>query len=143
MPASPLSRAITLTTEPGSSNESLKPTQDLTPAFLASLVDPKNLQLLTSLGGPSNLTSSLSSHSTLGLSSSVVQAQTEVYGSNALPPPVSKSFLAFVIDALGDKTLLVLIAAAVVELAIGGYKVAKGGESAALMDGGAILVAGK
>ena len=65
------------------------------------------------------------------------------YGTNALPEPVSKTLLQFMWEALQDKTLIVLIVAAVVEMSIGIYKFMSKNDSLALLDGGAIIVAGK
>lgn len=65
------------------------------------------------------------------------------FGSNKLPEPVSKNFLEFVWEALKDKTLIVLMFAAALEISIGIYKswFAPQKDQLALIDGGAILVA--
>ncbi|KAJ3222776.1 Calcium-transporting ATPase 10, plasma membrane-type [Clydaea vesicula] len=65
----------------------------------------------------------------------------DFYGTNTLPEPKSKSFLVFVWESLGDKTLIVLVIAAIVEIAIGIYKIIKTKETAGLFDGFAIVVA--
>ncbi|KNC97338.1 calcium-translocating P-type ATPase, PMCA-type [Spizellomyces punctatus DAOM BR117] len=65
----------------------------------------------------------------------------EAFGSNKLPEPVSKSLLAFMLDALKDKTLIVLCIAAAVEIAVGIYKLTKEDDKLAIIDGAAIIVA--
>ncbi|KAI9101221.1 hypothetical protein DFS34DRAFT_462592 [Phlyctochytrium arcticum] len=65
----------------------------------------------------------------------------EAFGSNKLPEPISKTLVAFMIDALKDKTLIVLCIAAAVEIAVGIYKLVKESEELAIIDGAAIIVA--
>lgn len=67
----------------------------------------------------------------------------EAFGSNRMPEPVSKSLLAFMWDALKDKTLIVLMIAAAVEIAVGIYKAIKDDDTLGIIDGVAIIVAGK
>ena len=121
---------------------------ELTPDNLLDLVDPKNIKYLNELGGIDGLAQKLAVDVKLGLSGEDLdlQARREFYGTNKLPEPISKSFLMFVWEALQDKTLLVLLAAAAVELGIGVYKFKFAPEAdrqeTALIDGAAILVAG-
>ncbi|KAL2913623.1 plasma membrane calcium [Polyrhizophydium stewartii] len=78
-------------------------------------------------------------------SESDLVARRRVFGSNALPEPIEKSILQLMWEALQDRTLLVLIGAAIVEMAIGVYesRFAPEGkrDSLALVDGVAIIVA--
>jgi P-type Ca2+ transporter type 2C len=118
----------------------------LTTDELLKLVDPKNIEYLNELGGTSGLTDRLETNVTLGLKTADIAKHIETYGTNSLPQPKTKHFLQFVWEAFQDETLIVLMVAAVVELALGvyKYKFAPEGEreSAALLDGGAVLVAG-
>ncbi|KAI8916331.1 hypothetical protein EDD86DRAFT_185335 [Gorgonomyces haynaldii] len=112
---------------------------------LTELVDPKSPELLKEMGGTSGLMAKLETSSDQGLKTSQVESMREKYGPNKFPEPTQKSLLQFVWEALQDKTLLVLMAAAAVELAVGIYKAkfAEGKErdEAALIDGVAILIA--
>ena len=110
---------------------------------LYNLVDPKNPELLKELGGTSGLAEKLGSSIDSGLKTSDIERQVSKYGTNILPEQISKSFFAFVWEGLHDKTLMVLMVAAAVELAIGVYKTwfAPKKDSIALIDGGAILIA--
>jgi len=63
------------------------------------------------------------------------------YGNNALPPPRSKTFIKFCWEAFQDKTLLFLIGAAAVEIAVGIYKQVMSNETAGIYDGVAIIAA--
>jgi P-type Ca2+ transporter type 2C len=120
---------------------------EITPTELLQLVDPKSTTYLKELGGVLGVVEKLHSDTNTGLKYEQVLHNTEIYGTNTLPEPISKSFLQFVWEALQDKTLIVLMVAAAVELALGVYKFKFAPEdereSAALLDGGAVLVAGK
>jgi Ca2+-transporting ATPase len=66
---------------------------------------------------------------------SVWEERRAVYGANSLPPPRSKSFLMFSWEALQDKTLIFLIIAALVEVAVGIYKAVSADELFGIYDG--------
>lgn len=63
----------------------------------------------------------------LGLSGNPVDLnhRREVFGSNIIPPKPPKSFLQLVWDALQDVTLIILLVAAIISLALSFYKVPK------------------
>jgi magnesium-transporting ATPase (P-type) len=65
------------------------------------------------------------------------------YGINSIPEVRQKSLLSLVWDALHDKSLIVLIIAALVSLAIGIYQAVSLSESLAYSEGVAIIIAGK
>jgi Ca2+-transporting ATPase len=115
----------------------------LTPADLLELIDPKNPDLLKTLGGAHGVAQSLDSNIEKGLAIHQIEKQKIIHGTNLLPEAVSKSFLAFVLEAMGDKTLIVLMFAAGLEIAIGIYKgwFAPEKDQLALVDGAAIVVA--
>jgi Ca2+-transporting ATPase len=69
------------------------------------------------------------------------EARIAHFGTNTMPEAVSKSIWAFVLDALNDKILIMLIVAAIAEIAIGIYKTTKG-SAVELIDGVAIWIAG-
>ena len=69
-------------------------------------------------------------------------ARIEHFGNNIMPEPISRSVWSFIKDALSDKILIMLMVAAVAEIAIGGYK-ATSGSLIELIDGIAIALAGK
>lgn len=113
---------------------------DLSPEQLLSLMDPKNPKYLSELGGAGGLALKLATNVETGLAGDHKKRR-EFYGSNTLPEPISFSFLQFVWEALQDRTLNVLMVAAVVEVAIGLYKTIMDGEKTAIIDGAAIFAA--
>jgi Ca2+-transporting ATPase len=110
---------------------------------LDSLFDPKNLELYQSLGGFKGISHTLGSHLPSGLSSSQVLRNRESYGSNTFPQPRKVSFFGFVLMALNDKMLLVLLVAALLEVGVGIYKAFFKTEknTLALLDGAVIIFA--
>ena len=48
-----------------------------------------------------------------------LESRRAVFGTNFIPPPPSKSFLALCLDAVQDKTLLLLTGAAIISIIIG------------------------
>ncbi|RKO84783.1 E1-E2 ATPase-domain-containing protein [Blyttiomyces helicus] len=146
----------------------------LGPEDLYPLLDPKDPALYASLGASAGLAAALRSDLDQGLStlSSAAPApptdlgaaekaaahppacrdpldidvRREVFGTNQLPEPVTKSFWSFAIDALKDKTLIVLCIAAAVEVAFGVYEYKfenppEKRDSVGIVDGAAIVVA--
>ena len=115
------------------------------PSKLLELIDPKNPILYAQLGKSVGLATQLQTDLNHGLSSKDdFEHRKTVFGSNALPEPVSKSLLQFMWEALHDKTLIVLMGAATLEIAAGIYKFsfAPVRDPLELIDGGAIIVAG-
>jgi magnesium-transporting ATPase (P-type) len=116
-----------------------------TPDELLELVDPKNFDKLTSLGGIVGLADKLNSNIDVGLTSATVQSHREIFGTNSLPEPSGKWFYQFVLEALNDKTLIVLMFAALVELTLGVVNLTTAAEnlkdSAVLIEGFAVLAA--
>lgn len=106
------------------------------PKKLASLVDPKSIELLSSFGGASGLLAGLGTDPKKGLDSAVLkgssfgadasQANAEerkrVYGANVLPTRKAKSLFYLMWLALKDKVLIILCIAAVISLALGLYQ---------------------
>ena len=64
-------------------------------------------------------------NSILGIHSTEVAERTQVFGSNVIPPKPPKTFLELMWEALQDVTLIVLMAAAVVSLALSLYSKCK------------------
>jgi Ca2+-transporting ATPase len=112
---------------------------------LLELVDPKNFDKLTSLGGILGLAEKLNSNVDVGLTSATALKHMEIYGRNNLPEPVGKYFYQFLLEAFNDKTLIVLMFAALVELILGVLTLAgltgTGKDAAVLIEGFAILIA--
>ena len=48
-----------------------------------------------------------------------IEDRVATYGKNVIPPQAPKSFLSLCLDALQDKTLLILIAAAIISIILG------------------------
>ena len=71
-----------------------------------------------------------------------VEQRIAYFGTNKMPEPLSSSILDFILDTLSDKILIMLIVAAVVEIAIGIYEAIKTKNNLQLIDGFAVLAAG-
>jgi Ca2+-transporting ATPase len=141
----------------------------LSPQTLGHWLDPKNPKELHELGGIAVLAKKLYTSLERGLTSipngatgidmnisklslnekpllgdgDPFTARKAFYGINVLPPPVSKTIFQFIKEALHDKMLIVLIIAAVIEVAIGIYKLVAKKDVTAIIDGIAIVLAGK
>lgn len=99
------------------------------------LIDPKSLQKYNVLGGLEAIRTKLRTDLKKGLSEEVDQVEKEgelaevpyglrkkKYGENILPKAKSTSFLQLVLNALSDKTLLILILAACISIGVGIYE---------------------
>lgn len=113
---------------------------------LSTAVETKSTKSLMQMGGLPAVARLFNSNTTTGLTPDLIAKNRDEFGTNSLPEPTMKYFYQFVLEAFNDKTLKVLIAAAIVELALGVYKFkfapASEREETALLDGGAILAAG-
>ncbi|XP_052827689.1 plasma membrane calcium-transporting ATPase 2 isoform X3 [Octopus bimaculoides] len=104
-------------------------------------------------GGVLEICKKLYTSTSEGLSGNPVDLnhRREVFGSNIIPPKPPKSFLQLVWDALQDVTLIILLVAAIISLALSFYKVPKdpdieedvqeSSDEAGWIEGLAILVA--
>lgn len=97
-----------------------EPVFTITPDQLTKLIDPKSLETLAQLDGPSGLARALSTSLTLGLSTTS-QARQKAFGANVLPAKPSQTLLSLMWTALQDKVLQILIVAALISLALGLY----------------------
>lgn len=97
----------------------------------------ENKDSLDSLGGVETLMNKLGTNVETGLTSESVQRMREKFGRNAFPESPMNSFFQLFFEALQDTTLLILIGAAVVSLAIGIWEHGADG----WIEGGAILIA--
>lgn len=89
---------------------------------LYKLVDPKSTTHLESLGGVSVLTKKLLSHPDKGISTDSLEKRQIEYGTNTIPPPYRKTIFNFIWDSMKDKTLIILMVAAVASVSIGIYQ---------------------
>jgi Ca2+-transporting ATPase len=122
--------------------EKVEATSQVTVNELLDLVDPKSPHLLQKLGGLEGLMQKLgTSKEGLPNDPDTLSKQRELYGDNSLPEAKTTTFLEFVIDALKDKTLIILMIAAAFEVAVGIYEVLISNDWGALADGIAIIVA--
>ncbi|KAJ3216021.1 Calcium-transporting ATPase 10, plasma membrane-type, partial [Clydaea vesicula] len=142
----------------------------LEPNQLVDFVEPKSPQKLVEYGGVEKVAVALKTDLNNGLSSTsndavIIHTDTQphlenndkksiptatnnvfnerihFYGTNTLPPPKSKSFFQFSWEAAGDRTLQILVVAAITEIAVGIYKIVKSKETAGIWDGLAIVFA--
>ncbi|KAL7414094.1 calcium-translocating P-type ATPase [Mrakia frigida] len=107
------------------------------PKKLASLVDPKSVELLSTFGGIDALLAGLGTDPKKGLDSDALAASAaggsdptkatsadrqRVYGANTLPVRPAKGLFYLMWLALQDKVLIILCIAAVISLALGLYQ---------------------
>lgn len=85
----------------------------------AQMVGYKNSGTLASAGGIRGLAEKLESHLDRGVETSRVPQQQHLHGKNKLPDIELESFLDMVKETLSDKTMLILIGAAVISLFLG------------------------
>ncbi|KAK6929894.1 Cation-transporting P-type ATPase, N-terminal [Dillenia turbinata] len=107
---------------------------------LIKLVKDKNVDRLLQLGGVEGVTSALKSHSENGIKGNGedVAHRQEAFGSNTYNQPPTKSFFHFVVEALKDFTILILLACAVLSL---GFGIKQHGLKEGWYDGGSITLA--
>eukprot|EP00730_Choanoeca_flexa_P001990 TRINITY_DN10871_c0_g2_i2.p1 TRINITY_DN10871_c0_g2~~TRINITY_DN10871_c0_g2_i2.p1 ORF type:complete len:1169 (+),score=386.65 TRINITY_DN10871_c0_g2_i2:156-3662(+) len=105
---------------------------------LYELVDPKNPEKLAEFGGAVALAKRLGSDEKQGLDPKYQERNAEFYGVNRLPEARFKSLLELVWLALHDRTLIMLMIAACISLAIG---ISTEGPELGWKDGVAVLVA--
>ena len=104
------------------------------------------MELLDKMGGLDTIAKNLRTDLIQGLefNLSKLEHRRQYYGTNNLPEIASVSFLQFVWEALQDRTIVILIFAAVIELGIGIYKYrfAADSDDTALIEGVAVVLAG-
>ncbi|EDQ87811.1 uncharacterized protein MONBRDRAFT_33171 [Monosiga brevicollis MX1] len=105
---------------------------------LYGMVDPKSAEKLAELGGLDAIAKKLDSNTERGLSADKVDENRAIYGINKLPDVKFRSFIMLVWDALHDRTLIMLIIAACISLAVG---MSTEGPELGWKDGVAVLVA--
>ena len=96
-----------------------------------------NLANLEAFGGANHIFEVLNVNQEVGLTNADVEKLREMYGKNEFPAQEMTSFFESLVDALSDTTLLILLAAAIVSLAIGAYQE----PSTGWIEGVAILIA--
>ena len=112
--------------------------QELLDSLNVEQARDENRKKLDAIGGVDKLLSLLSSDPANGLSAAAVQSMREKFGSNKFPEAPMKSFLSLWIDALGDRTLVILTIAANISIVIG---IIEEGEQKGWIEGAAILIA--
>jgi magnesium-transporting ATPase (P-type) len=112
-------------------------TQEMLDSFNAPQAREENKAHLESIGGVHGLTTRLGVSIQTGFANHQIVQSRQQFGENVFPESPLTPFWEFVKDALSDTTLLILIAAATVSLAIGIAEDPKEG----WIDGAAILFA--
>ena len=110
------------------------------PKILSDMVRDKNFESLNHFGGVKQLVLVLETDVKRGINGSEadVVLRRSVFGANKYQKPPPKSFLSFVIEALKDTTIIILLACAVLSLAFG---IKQDGWKDGWYDGGSIVVA--
>lgn len=85
----------------------------------ARMVGERNMERLRELGGTTGLAALLATDLARGATKSSVASRAARYGCNKLPPMQLTTFWGFVQESLDDKTMRVLIVAAVLSLIVG------------------------
>ena len=103
---------------------SMVSTFSLTRHQLTELMGQKGSDALTGIaeyGGVSGIMESLETNQKTGLSNEPqdLERRKSSFGVNYIPPVAPKSFFALCLDAIQDKTLIILILAAIVSIALG------------------------
>ncbi|CAN1137157.1 Calcium-transporting ATPase 12, plasma membrane-type [Linum perenne] len=126
--------------EPTESTSYLKPTiKSLDPTKLAEMVKEKDKVSLRSLGGVRGIAASLGTDDSMsGVSSSNVEKRKEMFGSNTYPKAPSKGLISFMLEAVNDTTILILLACAALSL---GFGIKQDGLKEGWYEGGSIIVA--
>ncbi|CAL0303230.1 unnamed protein product [Lupinus luteus] len=111
-------------------------------ATLTSVVQDKNLESLEKLGGVKGVASALGTNAEQGIKddnlANDIACRSEVFGSNTYPKPPSRSFFHFLVEALKDPTILILLACAALSL---GFGIKEKGIEEGWYDGGSIFIA--
>ncbi|KAE9617643.1 putative calcium-transporting ATPase [Lupinus albus] len=111
-------------------------------ATLTSIVQDKNLESLGRLGGVKRVASALGTNVEQGIKddniANDIACRREVFGSNTYPKPASRSFFHFLVEALKDPTILILLACAALSL---GFGIKENGIEEGWYDGGSIFIA--
>lgn len=97
-----------------------------------------HIEVLEEMGGTKKVLAKLNTDPEQGLSDSQVEASRSTYGENRLPERRQRAFYEFLMDALEDRVLMILIFAAIVSLVLG---VAFEDPETGWIEGFAILVA--
>jgi hypothetical protein len=118
-------------------NDSSEVTQAVLDSLNVSQARKENRECLDSLGGVEVLMRKLGTSMEAGLTPADVLKMREKFGRNAFPESPMKAFFELFFEALQDPTLMILIGASIVSLAIGIWE--HGGEG--WIEGGAILIA--
>ncbi|KAK6913987.1 Cation-transporting P-type ATPase, N-terminal [Dillenia turbinata] len=107
---------------------------------LVKLAKNKNVDRLLQLGGVEGVTSALESHSENGIKGydEDLARRQEAFGSNTYKQPPTKTFFQFVVEALKDFTILILLACAALSL---GFGIKQHGLKEGWYDGGSITLA--
>ncbi|XP_062144666.1 putative calcium-transporting ATPase 13, plasma membrane-type [Alnus glutinosa] len=110
------------------------------PKILSDMVREKDFDSLTHFGGVKELVSVLETAVKDGINGSQADVirRKNAFGANKYQKPPAKSFLSFVIEALKDTTIIILLACAVLSLAFG---IKQDGWRDGWYDGGSIIVA--
>jgi len=95
---------------------------EIMPDHLSSLLDPKNLNELSAMGGVLGIAIRLGINIHSGPTPHERVILASHYGQNRLPPKKAPSLFKAILEAFLDKMLLLLTAAALVSLSIGIYE---------------------
>ena len=104
-------------------------------------METRTFQFLTqSYPDSQSLLFSMRTNISTGINSETIDERKEVYGENILPPPIMKSFLQFLWEAMKEPMVVLLLIAAGTTVAVGIYETITG-KTNAWLEGVAILIA--
>jgi len=100
----------------------------------------RDLSILKNYYNLENLLQSLHTNLENGIDEDTLSERIHIYGKNELPPPIMKSFIRFLLLAMKEPMVVLLLGAAGITVAVGVYETISG-ETNAWLEGVAILVA--
>lgn len=124
----------------GTNHYSLVGVSDVDKAKLADMVKDKNLKSLSEFGGVEGVANVIGTFPTKGIigSEDDISKRVELFGSNTYQKPPPKGLLHFVLEALNDTTIIILLFCAGLSL---GFGIKEHGPSEGWYEGGSIILA--
>nr|XP_043609029.1 putative calcium-transporting ATPase 13, plasma membrane-type [Erigeron canadensis] len=136
--ATPSYTALLIDSQANDHNDHLERFSTIDQTDLTNLVKSKDLEKLQNYNGVTGLAKSL--HTTLknGIISHDIESRKTAFGSNTYNKPPPKGLVYFVVEALKDPTILILLACAALSL---GFGIKEDGVKEGWYEGGSIFVA--
>lgn len=109
--------------------------------ILWNIIENADNKAILEHGGVNGIVRNLESDTERGIESRTIKERVDIYGNNVLPDRISKTFIQLLLEALGEKTIIILIVCAVVSLILEIIFASTADSGPAWIDGAAILIA--